>query len=199
MTYINSRKRLLKYKLAEKVLASDANFQKANDDKKMDMIVKKLHDDTWCEEHIDPFMDDLHKKKLPDVIAVFKQYDVLDDSIDPIAQKEIDAVERRKNELLDYDPSDPDEGTIIDRMQEKIRDGKLDTSDTKELVSLIDDILDDMSGNGKYSFYTKYIPLLSIFGGTEQLQNEIYASGQYESLVQYIRDTLLDVRDSLEK
>ncbi|EKD25323.1 MAG: hypothetical protein ACD_80C00084G0009 [uncultured bacterium (gcode 4)] len=198
MSYINSRKRRLAYKLVENKMKTDMDFQKVDADKKAKLIQEKLEDEERMKDNINPSLDAFNTMGLYDAITYLgtPEINILDAEVDPLVKEAVENIVKEKNDILDYDEGN---GTVLDRVKEKIQHGSLEGSDKKEVLDVVENILENIDELGKKKFFDKYLPILSLFDPDGMITDQLYKSGQYEALVKPLKDNIIAIRDRLKQ
>ena len=189
MSYYQSRQKKLEYQLASQIL--NTTNQGA--------IKDKLDDEERYNQHIKPEVDKFRSKKIVSTQADYssveymKQHNIYDGEKDPFLEEAMQAIDKRKNDLLEIDDEDDDESVIFD-IKKELKEGKLTPKGKEKLQKLCEEFEEEIDGFGRQAWYNRMMPFLSMFDfeGSDTM-NRILRAGDYDEVVKVYKDALQDI------
>ena len=165
LTYLEEKKIQLRRKLVlQKIneVGYGENKKKLtwlNAEDQDDLVEKALADDTRMKANVDGIIkSEFEAQKITTIQAILVKYQLYDETISEDLQKEIDDLDKERNDLLDYDESSKTD--ILDRAETDIADGTLEKGNQEKLVKCTGDVLNDaIDANGEGFMQTYFEPI----------------------------------------
>ena len=189
MSYYQSRKWALEVQLAEKkLLESDPKFANLSERNKAEEISDHLQDSKWYTQYIEPEVSKFMKLNLKDSTKYLQEKWLLNGRLDRCMEVAINEVDEKKNKLLQIE--DDDDTSVIEDMKSELNNWKLPEKLQKKLKDLCDDFEEDVFTMGKQSWYAKYLPMLEVFDGWDQLIRDIQQCWDYENIANKYKEQI---------
>ena len=163
MSYFQSRKRKLEYKVAEDYLKTNSidGFTTLSEKKQQKLIEKSLSNPEWYQEHVKPTIDQFLGKTLFASVAFLEQHAILDGENDAFCEEAISKLEEQRKDILHIE--DDDDESIVDEIKSHLEQGNLAPKYKEKLKKLCEDWEGEMDSFGRTAWYNQYLPLLNWF------------------------------------
>ena len=189
MSYYQSRKWALESKLAEQeLLKSDPNFFKLSDEDKIESISDHLQDEEWYKQHIESEVSEFMKLNLKNATKYLQEKWLLNGELDPSVTLAMDKIEERRKDLLNID--DEDDTSIIEDMKSELKNWRLSEKAQKKLENICEDFEEEVYSKWKQHWYMKYLPMLQVLDGWEQVMNDIQKCWDYENIANKYKEQM---------
>ena len=189
MSYYQSRKWALESKLAEQeLLKSDPDFSKLSDEDKIEAISDHLQDEEWYKQHIESEVSEFMKLNLKNATKYLQEKWLLNGELEPSVSLAMDKVEERRKDLLGID--DEDDTSVLEDMKSELNNWRLSEKAQKKLENLCEDFEEEIYTKWRQHWYTKYLPMLQVLDGWEQVMNDIQKCWDYENIANKYKEQI---------